>query len=182
MTKKPAATDKQPAEKPLTIIVTVLPPKRGSRLMIVSAAREGEMPLILGGAFADRYHLLDQAYATVMKRDPQVVTVKEETPKHRQSKFVNGKLRKDEDEEEAVKREPDEDPEKSDQLVGEDGPSPQPSPLKGEGEELPAIEGDEVAPEDAAVGEFEAQLSDISSPEEPDAEEAKSGEEVDDDR
>ena len=72
MSKKQEVVSKPSAEKPLNIIVTVLPPKRGSRVMIVSAAREGEMPLILGGAFADRHHLLDQAYAQVLRREPPV--------------------------------------------------------------------------------------------------------------
>ncbi len=141
-------------EKPLTIIVTVMPPKRGLRTMIVSAAREGEMPLVLGGTFADRHALLDKAYGAVLKRDPPVVTIKEAKP---------GKAKSitDDEEEEPGNREPDGDAEQGDQLV-EEAPIPNPSPVSadaatGEGsEELPAIEGDEVV--------IAERISDISLP------------------
>jgi hypothetical protein len=133
-------TEQPAVDKPLTIVVTVLPPKRGGRYMFVSAAREGEMPLVLHGPFAERHSLLDQAYAAVMKREPQVVTLPaDKMAKHRPSKFVNGKPRAD-DEEEPVVAEVDT-ARDGDQLV-EGGET---------AEELPAIEGDDAA-----------QLSDIS--------------------
>lgn len=136
----------QEDEKAVTIIVTVLPPKKGGRKMLVSAARDGEMPLVLSGLFADRHHLLDQAYAMAMKREAQIVTVKEDKKKRGQ------------EEEEPGNREPDEDGERKivaeidtardgDQLVA----------AKPVTEELPAIEGDEAGSAQT--------LSDISSSE-----------------
>jgi hypothetical protein len=105
--------------KPITLIVTIYPPKKGVRKVIVSGAPNGEMPVLLGGPFQDRHVLLDQAYAAVVKRDPQLVTIKES---------VSRKGAKTQSEEEPGNREPDEGAENVDQLV----------------EELPAIEGDEV--------------------------------------
>ncbi len=147
MKKKSVVSNQPTVDKPLTIIVTVMPPKRGLRTMIVSAAREGEMPLVLGGPFADRHVLLDQAYAQVMKREPQVVTLKE-------AKRVTKPGHEDVEEEEPGNREPDEDAEKSDQLVD---PS---TPLRSaqDAEKLPAIEGDDV--------EAAQELSDISDADE----------------
>ena len=84
MSKKQEVVSKPSAEKPLNIIVTVLPPKRGSRVMIVSAAREGEMPLMLGGPFADRSGGLivfesassAEAQAAVASAETDIITAK----------------------------------------------------------------------------------------------------------
>lgn len=144
-----AKTNKQSlsADKPMTIIVTVLPPKRGGRTMIVSAAREGEMPIVLDGLFADRHHLLDQAYAAVLKREPQVVTIKEEKTSKANRAPKPAEQEADEAEEDGKEEKIVADVDTArdgDQLVA----------AKPVTEELPAIEGDEVA-----------ELSDISSAE-----------------
>ena len=77
--------------KPITIILTIHPPKKTSRRVDVAAAPEGEMPLLLTGAFADRHKLADQAFAALLKRKPQTVkassngTGKKKTTKHKPS-------------------------------------------------------------------------------------------------
>jgi hypothetical protein len=156
---------KTDAAKPITLIVTIYPPKHGVRKLIVSGAPEGEMPVLLGGPFQDRHGLLDQAYAAVLKRDPQRVTIAEPKP----SKKAKAKVDDDAGDDEAE--------ETGDQLVEEDqAPIPSPSPDEsGEGneEELPAIEGDEASVDADGAEKFEEQLRNIRSPEE-------SGEEVDD--
>lgn len=160
-----AKTNKQsmPAEKPLTIIVTVLPPKRGGRTMIVSAARDGEMPIVLGGLFADRHHLLDQAYAAVLKREPQVVTIKEEKTSKANRAPKTAEQEADEAEEDGKEEKTVADVDTArdgDQLVAAGSVT----------EELPAIEGDD-----------EAQLSVISSADEfpPEARGDDDGEDTD---
>ena len=61
--------------KPIVIIFTVKPPKSNKRLITVSAAPEGEMPVMLTGQFSDRHALLDQIFAELLKRKPQTVKV-----------------------------------------------------------------------------------------------------------
>lgn len=131
------ATDKRmTSEKPITLIVTIYPPKKGQRRIVISAAPEGEMPLIFDGLFTDRHALMDRAYAGVLKREPQIVTVKEKK---------GGKVSADQAANDGS--------ETGDQTVS-DTPIPNPSPVEtGEGnavqlnaisepENLPAIEGD----------------------------------------
>jgi hypothetical protein len=126
---------------PVVLTVTVYPPKKGVRKVVVSGAPEGEMPLMLTGLFQDRHTLLDQAYAQCLKRDPQLVTIVETKPTVSKAKSITAGADDDETDE----------AETTDQLVEDLTPSP--SPL-GEGDEdLPAIECDAVAI-----------LSDISSP------------------
>jgi len=147
---KPASTD----PKPITIIVNVFPPKKDKRRVVVSAAPEGEMPVLFEGFFPDRHGLLDQAFAAVLKRDPQVVTVKESTPKPAAKK---SKAAKDDDAEQGGEEveESEESEEASDQLVTEESAEANTT----SDDDLPEIEGD--VPADAAA-QFEAQLSDIS--------------------
>ena len=130
--KKSVVSSQKSDEKAMTIITTILPPKKGVRRLVISAAPEGEMPVVLTGEFSVRHALMDRAYAAVLRRDPQVVTVKDMMTGNSKS------ITADADEEEPGNREPDKD-----------------EPFKGEGEELPAIEGDDVA----------AEISDISLPE-----------------
>jgi hypothetical protein len=124
--KKKAVSQKTDGQKPITLIVTIYPPKKGQRRIVISAAPEGEMPLIFDGLFTDRHALMDRAYAGVLKREPQIVTVKQ------------GKAAK-----------------VSADQVDNEAPIPNPSPVEtGEGDEavklndisepenLPAIEGD----------------------------------------
>jgi len=59
--------------KPITIITTIHPPKKGRRPVTVAAAPEGELPLMLAGDFAARHALADQAYGALLKRKPQIV-------------------------------------------------------------------------------------------------------------
>jgi hypothetical protein len=74
--KKKSDSRSQNADRPITLIVTVYPPKKDKRRILISAAPDGEMPLMFSGLFPDRHALLDRAFAGVLKRDPQVVTVK----------------------------------------------------------------------------------------------------------
>lgn len=132
--------------KPIVVSMTIYPIKHGVRKVLVSAAPIGEMPLVVGGTFQERYNLLDTAYAGVMKRDPQLVTIKE--PKAGKSKSITAEV-------------DDDTPEATDQLVS--GESVPVSPIT-EAENLPAIEGDDVPPAAAvAVEQFEAQLNDLKS-------------------
>lgn len=162
-TTKPAAAGDAP--KPITLIVTIYPPKKNVRHVMVSGAPEGEMPLLFTGIFQDRHALLDQAFAGVLKREPQTVTLKAD-----KSKSVTA----DPDAEEPGNREPDEDA-ASDQLVSDDG---LPSPVgegQGEGEsvpvspstsseDLPQIDGD-TNPLEAAIEELKADRADTTDEE-----------------
>jgi hypothetical protein len=67
--------------KTILITITVKPPKSGKRPITVSAAPEGEMPLLLTGQFSERHQLLDQIFAELLKRKPKVVTKTEATKK-----------------------------------------------------------------------------------------------------
>ncbi len=152
-TTKPAAGD---APKPITLIVTIYPPKKNVRHVMVSGAPEGEMPLIFIGNFQERHALLDQAFAGVLKREPQIVTLKVD-----KSRSVTGDVV---DEEEPGNREPDEDA-ASDQLVSDsgDGESVPVSPIT-ESENLPQIEGD-TNPLEAAIESLKAAQADTTDEE-----------------
>lgn len=158
-------------DKPITLIVTVYPPKKAVRKVLVSGAPEGEMPVLMAGLFQERHTLLDTVYAAVSKRDPQIVTLKESKP----SKIDKRGHKVDEpgEEEEPGNREPDEDDTPSDQLDSDDvipadsrresiavvGGNPEPvSPITGansDDENLPAIEGDFPPPVTQERGELE---------------------------
>ena len=135
--------------KPIVLTVTIYPPKKGVRKVVVTGAPEGEMPLLLEGVFAERHALIDQAFSGVLKRDPQVVTLKEEKPAKSKSK---GAAADDDEEEQGGEAVAD----ASDQpmhraadagqvLVSEDGPLP-------------------TSPVDTGEEQETAQLSDISEP------------------
>ncbi len=124
--------------KPIVLTMTIFPPKKGVRKVVVTGAPDGEMPLLLAGVFAERHTLIDQAFSGVLKRDPQVVTVKEAKPAKSKSKGAAS----DDDEEQGGE---DEAVEATDQLVSEDGPLP-------------------TSPVDTGEEQETAQLSDISEP------------------
>ena len=132
--KKTTTTTKPSDEpKPIMLIVTIFPPKKGNRSIIVSGAPADEMPIVLYGQFADRHALLDQAFADVLKREPQTVTVKEDK---------KAKPAADDDDKE----------EQGDQLVSEETPVAMEADARPisditEPESLPAIEGDAAAAE-----------------------------------
>lgn len=143
--------------KPIVLTVTIYPPKKGVRKVVVTGAPEGEMPLLLEGVFAERHALIDQAFSGVLKRDPQVVTLKEEKPAKSKSKGTAA----DDDGEQGDEAAAD----ASDQLVSEDGPLPA-SPVDTGGEketaqlsdisepaDLPVIEGDDTNNEVGNDGE-----------------------------
>jgi hypothetical protein len=110
------------------ITITVKEPKGKGRPIIVSAAPEGEMPIILTGLFQDRHTLLDEIWVQLLTRKPQVVKVAAEkkvaAAKDAPTEFPD-EAEKDEDATPAPE-------EKPDQLV---------RPADAEG--LPIIEGDE---------------------------------------
>lgn len=67
------------SDKPSDIIltITVSPLANGKRKVLVGGAPEKEMPVVRAGAFAELHDLIDQVWIALMKREPQVVTVKE---------------------------------------------------------------------------------------------------------
>lgn len=90
-----------------------------ARAVIVSAAREGEMPIIRACAFGERHTIADELYVQAVKRVPAVPKVK-------------GNAEKPAKAEAAEKPEDAETPaEKPDQLVRSEEPA-----------QLPEIEGD----------------------------------------
>ena len=60
-------------EQTIIITATVAPLKGGKRAVIVSAAPEGELPVILSGNFAELKTLFDEAWLALLKREPVVV-------------------------------------------------------------------------------------------------------------
>ena len=60
-------------EQTIIITATVAPLKNGKRAVIVSAAPEGELPVILSGNFAELKTLFDEAWLAVLKRQPMIV-------------------------------------------------------------------------------------------------------------
>ena len=63
-------------EQTIIITATVAPLKGGKRAIIVSAAPEGELPVILSGNFAELKTLFDEAWLALLKREPVVVPEK----------------------------------------------------------------------------------------------------------
>ena len=70
-------------DKPSDIIltITVSPLANSKRQVLVSGAPEKEMPVVRTGLFPELHGLIDQVWIELMKRKPQVVTVKVEKPK-----------------------------------------------------------------------------------------------------
>ena len=60
-------------DQTIIITATVAPLKGGKRAVIVSAAPEGELPVILSGNFAELKTLFDDAWLALLKREPVVV-------------------------------------------------------------------------------------------------------------
>lgn len=60
-------------EQTIIITATVAPLKSGKRAVLVSAAPDGELPVILAGNFADLKNLFDEAWLALLKREPVVV-------------------------------------------------------------------------------------------------------------
>ena len=63
-------------EQTIIITATVAPLKGGKRAIIVSAAPEGELPVILSGNFAELKTLFDDAWLALLKRETVVVPEK----------------------------------------------------------------------------------------------------------
>lgn len=166
MSKKPVKT--AAAEpNPITLIVTIYPPKKGVRHVMVSGAPDGEMPLLIAGIFQDRHALLDQAFAGVLKREPQIVTLKDDKPG--KSKSIAASADDDDESTETSVTES----EPTDQLVTD---AELPSPVgegQGEGESVPVspiTSTDELPEIDGDTGDlaesrqrFEAALEEIKA-------------------
>ena len=60
-------------DQTIIITATVAPLKNGKRAVLVSAAPDGELPVILAGNFADLKNLFDEAWLALLKREPVVV-------------------------------------------------------------------------------------------------------------
>lgn len=58
------------------ITITIYPAKNGKRRIVMTGAPEGEMPEVRTGVFAELHRLVDDVWATLLKRKPQVVKVK----------------------------------------------------------------------------------------------------------
>jgi len=138
---------------PVVLTVTVYPPKKNKRMVVVSGAPEGEMPLVLTGLFQERHALLDQAYAQCMKRKPQLVTLKgDKSSKPDKAKSITGGV-EDDDEETSVTESDATDQLVTDAEVSEpkNAESVPVSPITES--ELPLIEGDttSISAEQAAA-------------------------------
>lgn len=120
-------------DKPITIIVTIHPAKKGKRPVTVAAAPEGELPLILSGFFPERHQLADQAFGALLKRKPM-------TPKIAAAAGATKKAKGKRGAKPAV-HVSDEDESEADQI----GPTAEVAPETPEAsaaEALPEIEGD----------------------------------------
>lgn len=73
---KPCKGVPKAADRTIIITCTILPLKGKQRPVLVSAAPQGEMPIVFKGVFQELHGLINQAFGQVVKRDPQVVTVK----------------------------------------------------------------------------------------------------------
>ena len=69
------------SDKTIILTIQILPPANGKRKVIVSGAPEKEMPVVRLGTFAERHALEDAVWLELMKREPQLVTVKVEKSK-----------------------------------------------------------------------------------------------------
>lgn len=61
---------KQTQPKPITIAVLVAPPTKEGRLIVVSAAPEGELPVIKTGVFAQLHPLINEVWGELQRREP----------------------------------------------------------------------------------------------------------------
>lgn len=66
----------------ITIVVEFSHQKKGGRTVRVLGAPVGEMPTMAAGGFADRHKLLDDVFAALAKRKPQVLNKTQDT-KHK---------------------------------------------------------------------------------------------------
>ena len=122
-------------EQTIIITATVAPLKSGKRAVIVSAAPEGELPVILSGNFDELKTLFDEAWLALLKREPVVVP---------------DKARKVEAEKPAPNKdaapEPDDEPEtvETDTIEPEPAPvvEPEPEPVEPAPDQLVRIEND----------------------------------------
>ena len=122
-------------EQTIIITATVAPLKGGKRAVIVSAAPEGELPVILSGNFDELKTLFDEAWLALLKRKPVVVP---------------DKARKVEAEKPAPNKdaapEPDDEPEtvETDTIEPEPAPvvEPEPEPIEPAPDQLVRIEND----------------------------------------
>ena len=122
-------------DQTIIITATVAPLKGGKRAVIVSAAPEGELPVILSGNFAELKILFDEAWLALLKREPVVVP---------------DKARKVEAEKPAPNKdaapEPDDEPEtvETDTIEPEPAPvvEPEPEPVEPAPDQLVRIEND----------------------------------------
>ena len=122
-------------EQTIIITATVAPLKSGKRAVIVSAAPESELPVILSGNFDELKTLFDEAWLALLKRKPVVVP---------------DKARKVEAEKPAPNKdaapEPDDEPEtvETDTIEPEPAPvvEPEPEPVEPAPDQLVRIEND----------------------------------------
>lgn len=143
------------SDSPIVLTLTIYPPKKNQRRVVVTGAPEGEMPLLLAGLFAQRHALLDQAFTAVLKRAPQVVTTKES--RRKQTSGVQfgpgGTVADDADAESEAAVDTDESATDASGKFSNAAAA----------DDLPAIEGDTVT---AADGEPAASVNDDDSPDE----------------
>lgn len=68
------------SDKTKTILITIEIGDfdKGKRKVTLSGAPVGEMPIVKTGTFAELHHLIDVVWIELAKRQPQLVTVKED--------------------------------------------------------------------------------------------------------
>ncbi len=54
--------------EPITITITIYPPKNGRRKILITGAAQGDMPSVLEGTFASIHALIDQMWLTLLDR------------------------------------------------------------------------------------------------------------------
>ncbi len=94
------------SDNPIVLTLTIYPAKKNQRKIAVTGAPEGEMPLLLEGVFAERHALLDQAFTAVLKRDPQIISLKTDHKAKTGVKFGPGATVDDDDEAETETADP----------------------------------------------------------------------------
>ena len=126
----------QPSDIVITISIT--PAANGKRKIIISGAPEKEMPVVRTGTFPDLHRLIDETWVKLMKREPQVVTIKEKV------KSAKSKVQKAHGDQLDADNEQDEVPDAAEQAIDEQAP-PLTEPddtIEQAEQDLPKIEGD----------------------------------------
>lgn len=140
------------SDKPSDIIltITIAPAVNGKRKIIVSGAPEKEMPVVRTGMFPDLHRLLDETWVELMKRQPQIVTIKEARNAAKEKKSA----KKGDDEGLDVTDEIETLNADGDQSDADDEESEAQADTPTEPEDLTTIEGDDEPDDHKTLGQF----------------------------